>query len=317
MAEDIGLEKPKEVPQETPTSFKLTGDIEPVKEPQTTADLWDELKAGEQGGAPSTPKAALEVNEQGQKLSKLHSTLQNTETLTPEQKQAYADKNGFWYDPDNERALAEQAKAAVENDLDGIYKQYAGEKLDPGKLSGADAHKMFTASFDYSKMAQEALESGDQAAAKLYNQKARNIMLNAREAATKGGQFNAAIAYYSKTPQGYIDKAYGLLDKQIGDFKAKNPKLSNGIDELSKGVSDMLKDIDVESILTGTDEAAKDSLRRNVLDGISDMIEKSKNKQLKNAFKNLSLTDMDEIIASNYQADIARTLDMFSMGFHT
>lgn len=314
MAEDIGLEKPKEVPQETPTSFKLTGDIEPVKEPQTTADLWDELKAGEQGGAPSTPKAAQEVNEQGQKLSKLHSTLQNTETLTPEQKQAYADKNGFWYDPDNERALAEQAKAAVENDLDGIYKQYAGEKLDPGKLSGADAHKMFTASFDYSKMAQEALESGDQAAAKLYNQKARNIMLNAREAATKGGQFNAAIAYYSKTPQGYIDKAYGLLDKQIGDFKAKNPKLSNGIDELSKGVSDMLKDIDVESILTGTDEAAKDSLRRNVLDGISDMIEKSKNKQLKNAFKNLSLTDMDEIIASNYQADIARTLDMFSMG---
>lgn len=281
--------------------------------PKNTDDLWSELEKGSQGQQPNPPVRTQELNEQGQKLSRLHETLQNTEMLTDAEKQAYADKNGFWYDPDNERALAEQAKAAVAQDLDGIYKQYA-EGIDPGKLSGADAHKMFTASFDYSKMAQEALESGDQAAAKLYNQKARNIMLNAREAATKGGQFNAAIAYYSKTPQGYVDKAYGLLDKQIGDFKAKNPKLSNGIDELSKGISNMLKDTDVESILTGADEAANDSLRRNVLDGISDMIEKSKNKQLKEAFKNLSLTDMDEIIASNYQADIARTLDMFSMG---
>ena len=308
MAEDIGLNSPK------PQSEKSIEGVWKLEEsPKTTEDLWSELEKGSQGQQPTPPVRTSELNERGQKLSRLHETLQNTEMLTDAEKQAYADKNGFWYDPDNERALAEQAKAEVAQDLDGVYKQYA-EGTDPGKLSGADAHKMFTASFDYSKMAQEALESGDQAAAKLYNQKARNIMLNAREAATKGGQFNAAIAYYSKTPQGYIDKAYGLLDKQIGDFKAKNPKLSNGIDELSKGVSDMLKDIDVESILTGTDEAAKDSLRRNVLDGISDMIEKSNNKQLKNAFKNLSLTDMDEIIASNYQADIARTLDMFSMG---
>lgn len=319
MAEDIGI--PKDVPPE-PESVKATFEIPDTPEnaptgprpAKTTEDLWSELEKGSQGQqVPNSPVRTQELNEQGQKLSRLHETLQNTEMLTDAEKQAYADKNGFWYDPDNERALAAQAKAEVAQDLDGVYKQYA-EGTDPGKLSGADAHKMFTASFDYSKMAQEALESGDQATAKLYNQKARNIMLNAREAATKGGQFNAAIAYYSKTPQGYIDKAYGLLDKQIGDFKAKNPKLSNGIDELSKGVSNMLKDVDVESILTGTDEAAKDSLRRNVLDGISDMIEKSNNKQLKNAFKNLSLTDMDEIIASNYQADIARTLDMFSMG---
>lgn len=308
MAEDIGLDNPK------PQAEKSIEGVWKLEEsPKTTEDLWSELEKGSQGQQATPPVRTPELNEQGQKLSRLHETLQNTEMLTDAEKQAYADKNGFWYDPDNERALAEQAKAEVAQDLDGIYKQYA-EGADPGKLSGADAHKMFTASFDYSKMAQEALESGDQATAKLYNQKARNIMLNAREAATKGGQFNAAIAYYSKTPQGYIDKAYGLLDKQLGDFKAKNPKLSNGIDELSKGVSDMLKDVDVESILTGTDEAAKDSLRRNVLDGISDMIEKSNNKQLKNAFKNLSLTDMDEIIASNYQADIARTLDMFSMG---
>ena len=130
------------------------------------------------------------------------------------------------------------------------------------------------------------------------------------------GQKIAITSNKPQTTRNRIQTVYTSDEGQIvfldtpGIHKAKN-RLG---EYMIKTVNFVLKDVDVESILTGTDEAAKDSLRRNVLDGISDMIEKSNNKQLKNAFKNLSLTDMDEIIASNYQADIARTLDMFSMG---
>uniref|UniRef100_UPI0018CBFE9A MuF-C-terminal domain-containing protein n=1 Tax=Butyrivibrio sp. AE3004 TaxID=1506994 RepID=UPI0018CBFE9A len=187
----------------------------------TTEDLWAQLsgqkplnEAGVRRVGEGTP-----YNEQGQKLSKLHQTLQNTDKLTDEEKRIFADKNGFWYDPDNEKALAAQAQDSVSRDIDEVYRQYTGDDLDIGKLSGEDAHKMFTASYDYSRMAQEAVKNGDQAAADLYNQKARNIMLNAREAATKGGQFNAAIRYYSNTPQGIINKAYDVLDKDITKFK--------------------------------------------------------------------------------------------------
>ena len=280
---------------------------------QITEDLWNELKAGENQPEAAGYKQGPEVNEKGQKLSKLHETLQNTEMLTDAEKQAYADKNGFWYDPDNERELARQAQAAVENDLDGVYRQYA-EGVDLSKLGGADAHKMFTASYDYAKMAQEALENGDEAAAKLYTQKSRNIMLNAREAATKSGQFNAAIAYYSKTPQGYVDKAYDLLGKQIKEFKTNNPKLADGIDDISEKLAKLLKDKDVEGILTGTDEQAKASLRKEVMNGLAQMVLDSKNKQLREALGSLSASDIDELIASKYADDIARQLDMFSMG---
>lgn len=277
---------------------------------ETTEQLWDDLVNGNQFNR----QAAGELNEQGQKLSKLHQTLQNTDKLTDAEKTAFADKNGFWYDPDNEKILAQQAQNDVAQDIEGVYRHYAEETLNPGSLGGADAHRMFTASYDYTKLAQEATQNGDKAAAELYTQKARNLMLNAREAATKGGQFNAAIKYYARTPQGIVNKAYDLLGKQIADFNASNPKLARGITDASRELARRLDGIDVDGIMTGADEAAKEDLRAQVINGLADIAQKTKNRQLKETLKDLSAADVDKIIMSRYEKDIAKQLDMFSMG---
>lgn len=274
-------------------------------------DLWDELSGG---AKPETSVRTSEMNERGQKLSKLHSTLQNTETLTDAEKQVYADKNGFWYDPDIERVLADNSKKEIENiGVDEMYNRYMSGDLSGKTLTAQDNHNMFTTSFDYNRMAQEALQNGDTEAAKLYSSKARNIMLKARETGTSYGQFNAATAFYARTPQGYVDKAYQKLSDQISNFKSSKPKLSGDIDNMAKRLADDLKDVDIDGIMAGSDEAAKDSLRQRVLDNIEDYL-KTANKQTKKTFSNLSPSELDDIIAGKYQEDLARNLDMFAMG---
>lgn len=322
MAEDTGI-----TPPEKPQSVKETFEIPDTPEnaptgpkPGTTEDLWNQLEnAGkEQTTAPSPEIVAprtQEINEQGKKLSRLHGTLQNTDKLTDAEKQVFADKNGFWYDPDKEKELADGVKAEIEaNGLDSIYNKYADADLDYSKLSGIDSHRLHTAAFDYSRLGTEALQNGAKDLASFYNAKARALELKAREIGTAGGQFNAATAYYARTPEGAVNKAYEILDDQIKDFKAKNPKLTDSIDELSNLISKRLKDVDVDSIMTGTDEAAKSDLRKQIMDGLSEYLDKSNNKQLKNALDGLSTKEIDQLIADKYAKDIAKTLDMFSMG---
>ena len=291
-----------------PEKFSIEGEL---PNSSTVDDLWDELSGGTKTEAPvRTP----EMNERGQKLSKLHSTLQNTETLTDAEKQVYADKNGFWYDPDVERVLADNSKKEIENiGVDEMYNRYMSGDLSGKTLTAQDNHNMFTTSFDYNRMAQEALQNGDTEAAKLYSSKARNIMLKARETGTSYGQFNAATAFYARTPQGYVDKAYQKLGDQISNFKSSKPKLSGDIDNMAKRLADDLKGVDVDGIMAGSDEAAKDSLRQRVLDNIEDYL-KTANKQTKKTFSNLSPSELDDIIAGKYQEDLARNLDMFAMG---
>ena len=291
-----------------PEKFSIEGEL---PNSSTADDLWDELSGGTK---PEAPVRTPEMNESGQKLSKLHSTLQNTETLTDAEKQVYADKNGFWYDPDVERVLADNSKKEIENiGVDEMYNRYMSGDLSGKTLTAQDNHNMFTTSFDYNRMAQEALQNGDTEAAKLYSSKARNIMLKARETGTSYGQFNAATAFYARTPQGYVDKAYQKLADQISNFKSSKPKLSGDIDNMAKRLADDLKGVDVDGIMAGSDEAAKDSLRQRVLDNIEDYL-KTANKQTKKTFSNLSPSELDDIIAGKYQEDLARNLDMFAMG---
>ena len=291
-----------------PEKFSIEGEL---PNSSTADDLWDELSGGTK---PETPVRTPEMNERGQKLSKLHSTLQNTETLTDAEKQVYADKNGFWYDPDNERKLADNSKREIEDiGVDAMYDRYMSGNADNKALTAQDNHNMFTTSFDYNKMAQEALQNGDTEAAKLYSSKARNIMLKARETGTSYAQFNAATAFYARTPQGYVDKAYQKLGDQISNFKSSKPKLSGDIDNMAKRLADDLKGVDVDGIMAGSDEAAKDSLRQRVLDNIEDYL-KTANKQTKKTFSNLSPAELDDIIAGKYQEDLAKNLDMFAMG---
>lgn len=312
MAEEISKPKSDIITSEPIEPGKYEIPDTPENAPKTD-DLWDELSGNK---APETPTTAKiqEIDDKGRKLSKLHSTLQNTDKLTEAEKKTFYDKNGFWYDPDVERELAANTQKEIEDiGLDAMYDRYMGGDMSGKKLSGQDTHNMFTTSFDYNKMAQEALQNGDEDLAKLYESKARNIMLQARETATDYGKFNAAIAYYSRTPQGYIDKAYNLLGKQITDFKSNNPKLANDIDRFAKGLADDLKDVDVDGIMSGTDEAAKQSLRQRVYDSLEDML-KNASPQAKQKFSNLSDAELDDIIVSKYEKDLARTLDMFSMG---
>lgn len=281
---------------------------------ETSDDLWNELKAGENGVEPSAPIAPEDAPiPQGKKLSRLYNTLQNTDKLTDAEKETFKNKNGFIYDPEVEKELGAAALEEVENGgAENIYREYMDGAID-GPLTGKDTHRMFAASADYNRMAREALEEGNEGAAAIYAAKARNIMLEARYHATSGGQFNAAIAYYARTPQGYVDKAYDVLAKQLQEFSGKNPKLASDIDKMAEALSGKLKDVDIDGIMSGSDEAAKQNLRSIVLNTI-DSVAKKGSKQAKNIFKDLSPEELDNIINSKYEADLARNLDMFAMG---
>uniref|UniRef100_UPI0004940B98 hypothetical protein n=1 Tax=Butyrivibrio sp. AE3004 TaxID=1506994 RepID=UPI0004940B98 len=93
-----------------------------------------------------------------------------------------------------------------------------------------------------------------------------------------------------------------------------NPKLSGSIDEVSKQLAGRLKDIDTDAIMTGTDEAAKESLRSQVINALDEISKNTNNKELRNTLSDLSATEIDALINSKYAGDIAKQIDMFSMG---
>lgn len=275
----------------------------------------DEVHMAEQGIEQPRPAAPqpepIPEGPEGKRLSRMYNTLQNTETLSDAEKATYAKRDGFWYDPDNERQLAQQAQANVQNDLEGTYNRYMTGDLKANEMSGEDLHNMYTTSFTYNKMAQEAKAAGNAAQAAEYANKAENIMLAARKNATAGGQFNAAIRYYARTAQGAVQKSMDMMSDAVDKFVKQHGKAQSGIEDLSQKLAKYLTDHNAEAIMNGTDEGAKTALRADFTDAIQKML-KGESKQTQKALRGLSMDAVDKILMDRQTADITKHLDFFA-----
>lgn len=278
----------------------------------------EEVHMAEQGI--EQPRPAAEIAPQpepipegpeGKRLSRMYNTLQNTETLSDAEKATYAKRDGFWYDPDNERQLAQQAQAHVQNDLEGTYNRYMTGDLKANEMSGEDLHNMYTTSFTYNKMAQEAKAAGNAAQAAEYANKAENIMLAARKNATAGGQFNAAIRYYARTAQGAVQKSMDMMSDAVDKFVKQHGKAQSGIEDLSQKLAKYMTDHNAEAIMNGTDEGAKIALRADFTDAIQKML-KGESKQTQKALRGLSMDAVDKILMDRQTDDIVKHLDFFA-----
>jgi len=169
------------------------------------------------------------------KVSKVYSnTLQNTDTLSKVEKNML-DQNDFKYDPKTEQMSLDNARARINNDINGEIKNLNAKEV----YTGEDVDTMFGILGD--KLLPEAQASGN-------NTEVKNWLKNIRKAGTTGGQEVQSFAKYSRTGEGKLIEMQRVVDKVEDNLKKVNPTLIDGIDKQTKEVIDTLNTAHKEAI---------------------------------------------------------------------
>lgn len=278
---------------------KTEGDIPSVRNAEPTADM------------PERPATiSNDISGDKKKVSLVRENTIARDAISDAETKGQMDRQIYEYAVNEEKASMEQAAKNLQN-FDDCERYYLQDTPKKG-MNGVDADTMMGMYSQYSKELKAAREAGDTALADILQTKINRITKNIQTTATAGGQFNQALAKYTRTADGAIMNAEIKAKTMAENIAKNNPKMSQSAksiaDDIEKSVDELWAELELGS------EKTIEELKENVEDIIESSVKRGSNKKvIKNIRNNTDrLSDsLARALADRQYEDVQNIMDTF------
>jgi len=248
-------------------------------------------------------------------VSKFRSnTMQNSGISNPEElAKSYAPET-YEYVTKPEKETMATAASTLANNYDGTLNRFTSDTAgSKGAYSSTDVDTAMMLYQDLNKRARQSMESGDTATAtQLYTQ-ARNVTKNLQKGITNNAQSMQALQKWTRTADGAIGTAEGIVGKNVDDALKENPKLATDVSDVVNDITNQIQQNRLWDQLSNAEPNQVDTVRKQVENIVTQAV-RAKDR-LKNIDDNGIKQITDEIMSGNQTADINNTMEMLSTGF--
>lgn len=284
----------------------------------TTDDLWNQLSGRKPldesgdindigGDNVNIPKKDVPSGDNTAISKGRTNTFERSGINTEESKNIYK-PDDYTYVKDTNAAQLERATDNLNRLGDDAVSHYTSTDFKPEKASLEDVDSMMMLTKKIREQAREATDSIEKS--KLYAQ-SRDLSINAVRSSSKFGQNLQGWSKWADTPEHVVDKGYKVMLDRTEDFLEANKRAKWGISDISKDIEKLFNEKDVAKVMESGDKKAIAALKREISDGINDLI-KNADKQTKKALKGLSEAEIDQLMYERSAKGINQALEMFA-----